>query len=63
MKEHKSQCGGSLASDRVMKYVNSGQNVLMIINLRLNYQIWVLWSGKVNTYELTGGKKKKKNKK
>ena len=60
MKEHKSQCGGSLASDRVMKYVNSGQKCLNDYKSKAELPDMGSLGGKVNTYELTGGKRKKR---
>ena len=60
MKEHKSQCGGSLASDRVMKYANAGQRCVTDYKSKSDLPDMGSLGGKINTYELTGGKRKKK---
>ena len=60
MKEHKSQCGGSLASNRVMKYANAGQRCVTDYKSKSELPDMGSLGGKINTYELTGGKRKKK---
>ena len=60
MKEHKSQCGGSLASDRVMKYANAGQRCVTDYKSKSDLPDMGSLGGKINTYELTGGKRKKR---
>lgn len=60
MKEHKSQCGGSLASDRVMNYASAGQRCVNDYKSKSDLPNMASLGGKINTYELTGGKRKKK---
>ena len=60
MKEHKNQCGGSLASDRVMKYANVGQRCVTDYKSKSELPDMGSLGGKINTYELTGGKRKKR---